>query len=236
MIEIERSPADGPNGMPQRWQVDHEVSLKPSNSLKDPVQKLIPVNGIISSSCQNKTSFGSAATQAAEMPRDELAGGTEPNAVQLHLHRGIGWGIYGTATTVVLLLVLAGAATNVSNGRLLIAGVIVVVGLTLTAFLAFLTYSMVMPALTASATGISGRLSWRDRVDADWNSITIDFDDETSPGTMRLDIGEESVSVSGQSWVGFEEFISLLGSTPPAAARLTPAARREVTRLLQTGG
>jgi hypothetical protein len=174
--------------------------------------------------------------QAAEVPRDELAGGTAPNAVQLHLHRGIGWGIYGTATTVVLLIVLAGAATNLSSGRLLIAGVIVVAGLSLTAFLGFLTYSMVIPALTASAAGVSGRLSWRGRVDADWNAIIIDVDDETPPSTIRLDIGEESVSVSGRSWVGFEEFIILLGSTPHAAARLTPAARREVSRLLQIDG
>jgi hypothetical protein len=29
MIEIERSPADGSHRMPQRWQVDHGVSLRP---------------------------------------------------------------------------------------------------------------------------------------------------------------------------------------------------------------
>jgi hypothetical protein len=30
------------------------------------------------------------------MHPDTRAGGTEPEAVQLHLHRGVGWGLYGT--------------------------------------------------------------------------------------------------------------------------------------------
>ena len=150
---------------------------------------------------------------------DTRAGGDEPEAVQLHLHRGIGWGLYGTATTVVLVIVLAGVGSNLSSGRLLMAGVIAVVGLPLTAFLALLTYSIVVPSLTVSAARVSGRLSWRGRVDADRHEITIDVVDEAPPGTLRLEIGEESVSVSGLSWVGFREFIVLVASTPQAAAR-----------------
>jgi hypothetical protein len=95
---------------------------------------------------------------------DARAGGTEPAAVQLHLHRGIGWGLYGTATTVVLVIVLAGAVSNLSSGRLVTGAVIAVVGLSLSAFLALLTYSMVVPSLTVNAARVSGRLSWRGRI------------------------------------------------------------------------
>jgi hypothetical protein len=167
---------------------------------------------------------------------DARAGGTEPDAVQLHLHWGIGWGIYGTATTVVLVLVLAGAVSNLSSGRLVTGAVIAIVGLPLSAFLALLTYSIVVPSLTVNAARVSGRLSWRGRIDVDWNEITIDLDDEAPPGTLRLSLGEESVSVSGRSWVGFREFIILVASTPQAAVRLTPAARTEVRRLLHIDG
>jgi hypothetical protein len=55
-------------------------------------------------------------------------------------------------------------------------------------------------------------------------------------GCRWLEIGEESVSVSGRSWVGFRELIVLVRSTPHAAAQLTPAARSEVSRLLQIDG
>jgi hypothetical protein len=131
---------------------------------------------------------------------------------------------------------LAGVASNLSSGRLVMAGVIAVFGLPLSAFLALLTYSIVVPSLTVSPTRVSGRLSWRGRVDADWNEITIDVVDEAPPGTLRMEIGKESVSVSGRSWVGFREFVVLVASTPQAAARLTPAARTEVMRLLQIDG
>jgi hypothetical protein len=116
------------------------------------------------------------------------------------------------------------------------AGVIAVVGLPLTAFLALLTYSIVVPSLTVSAARVSGRLSWRGRVDADWHEITIDVVDEAPPGTLQLEIGEDSMSISGRSWVGFREFVVLVASTPQAAARLTPAARTEVRRLLRIDG
>jgi hypothetical protein len=152
---------------------------------------------------------------------DTRAGGDEPEAVQLHLHRGIGWGFRGLQR-LLLVIVLAGVGSNLTSGRLLMAGVIAVVELPLTAFLALLTYSIVVPSLTVSAARVSGRLSWRGRVDADWHEITIDVDDEVPPGTLRLGIGEESVSVSGRSWVGFREFVVLVASTPHAAAHFDP--------------
>jgi hypothetical protein len=170
------------------------------------------------------------------MWEDTRRGAIEPNAVQLHLHRGVGWGLYGTATAVVLALVLAGVAANLSSGELVIACVIGVVGLALTAFLAFLTYSIVTPLLIATEDGIRGRLSRRGRVDAYWDEVTIDVDDNALPGTIRLDIGEESVSVSGRSWVGFGEFVLLVASTPQAAVRLTQPARDELSRLLHIDG
>lgn len=109
-------------------------------------------------------------------------------------------------------------------------------GLSLSAFLALLTYSIVVPSLTVNEARVSGRLSWRGRIDVDWNEITLDVDDEALPGTLRLKIGEESVSVSGRSWVGFGEFIVLVASTPQAADRLTPPPRTEMRRLLQIDG
>jgi hypothetical protein len=44
------------------------------------------------------------------------------------------------------------------------------------------------------------------------------------------------VSLNARSWVGFRELVVLLDSKPDAAARLTPAARQEVARLLRVGG
>lgn len=170
------------------------------------------------------------------MHDDARGGRAEPNRVQLHLHRGVGWGLYGTATAIVLVLVLAGIASNLSSGSIVIAGVLALAGLPFTAFLGFLTYSMVVPLLIIDGQGISGRLSLAAQVNADWNEISIDVDDEAPPGTIRLHIGEQSVSVSGRSWIGFKEFIVLVASTPRAAAQLTSAARRELSRLLQIDG
>jgi hypothetical protein len=160
----------------------------------------------------------------------------EPAAVRLHLHRGVGWGLYGTATVVMLVLVLIGTVANVQSGRIWVAAVVAAVGLAVTAFLALVTQAMVVPELTVSAAGVSGRVSRGSTVDAEWDEVTIDVGSPAQPGTIRLLIGAESVSVSAQSWVGFGELIVLVGSTPDATARLTPAARREVLRLLQVEG
>ena len=40
--------------------------------------------------------------------------------------------------------------------------------------------------------------------------------------------------LSVRSWVGFGRFLHLVAATPEATARLTPAAQREVKRLLRT--
>jgi hypothetical protein len=111
--------------------------------------------------------------------------------------------------------------------------VVAVVGLALTGFLAVVTHALVVPALTATAAGVSGRMPRGNMVDVGWDQVTIDVDEGVSPGTVRLDVGEESVSVSARSWVGFGRFLHLVAGTPDAAARLTPAAQREVNRLLR---
>lgn len=168
--------------------------------------------------------------------RDPPGDGAESAPVRLHLNRGIGWGLYGTLTAVVFVLVLAGTVTNLSAGRIWSAAVIAVVGLALTAFLAVLTHAMVVPLLTATAAGVSGRTPRNGRVDVGWDEVAIDVDDEAQPGAIRLVIGDESVSINAGSWVGFREFVVLVASTPSAVARLTPAARREVIRLLKLDG
>lgn len=169
------------------------------------------------------------------MHHDTRAGDADPSAVRLHPHRGIGWGVYGVATVVVFVLVLLGAAANLSSGRILTAVVVAVVGLALTGFLGVVTHALVVPALIATATGVSGRMPRGGAVDVGWDQVTIDVDEGVSPGTVRLDVGDESVSVSARSWVGFGRFLLLVAGTPDAAARLTPAAQREVNRLLRIG-
>ncbi|MEP6648987.1 MAG: hypothetical protein ABJA74_03625 [Lapillicoccus sp.] len=110
-----------------------------------------------------------------------------------------------------------------------------VVVLVITAFLGIVTHALVWPALTVSASGVSGQMALGRPVDIAWEDVTIDVDDDAAPGTLRLDVGAESVSVSSRSWVGFGDFVWLVCVTPAAAVRLTPAARREVVRLLEIG-
>jgi hypothetical protein len=168
--------------------------------------------------------------------RTERTASAEPAAVRLHLHRGIGWGLYGTVTVVVFVFVLFGTVANLREGGYVTAAVVAVLGLGLTAFLAMVTRTMVLPALTVSAAGVSGRTPQGRTVDVGWDEVTIDVDDEALAGTMRLDIDDETVTVNSRSWIGFRDFVILVASTSPAAARLTPAARDEVLRLLKIGG
>jgi hypothetical protein len=162
---------------------------------------------------------------------DTRAGDADPAAVRLHPHRGIGWGVYGVAAVAVLSWPAPRA--YLSSGRIVMGVVVAVVGLALTGFLAVVTHALVVPALTATAAGVSGRMPRGNTVDVGWDQVTIDVDEGVSPGTVRLDVGEESVSVSARSWVGFGRFLHLVAGTPDAAARLTPAAQREVNRLLR---
>lgn len=165
--------------------------------------------------------------------------GTEPTArpaaVRLHPHRGIGWGLYGTVTVVVLTLVLLGVGTNLRDGRYGMAAVIAVAGLAVTAFLGTLTHALVVPGLVADGAGLRGRLPRGHRVDAAWADVTVDVDGDGGPGVLRLDVGGERLTVGARSWVGFGDFVWLVASTPAAADRLTPAAVLEVTRLLRAG-
>lgn len=159
------------------------------------------------------------------------AGGAEPAAVRLHLHRGIGWGVYGTATVFVLVLVLIGTTSYVLGGRFLMAGVTAVVGLALTGFLAVVTHAMVTPSLTVTTRGVRGRMPRGNTVDAGWDEITIDVDEERH-GVVRLDVGGESVSINARAWSGVRDFVLLVAQTPHAADRLTPAALQEWLLLL----
>ena len=151
--------------------------------------------------------------------------------MQLHLHRGIGWGVYGAATVLVFVLVLIGATSYAFSGRFVMAGVTAVVGLALTAFLAVITHAMVTSALTVTAAGVRGRMPRGTRVDAGWDEVVVDVDADR-PDAIRLDVGGESVSINGRSWSGVRDFVILVASTPHAADRLTPAALQVWLRLL----
>jgi hypothetical protein len=153
-----------------------------------------------------------------------------PPAVRLHLHRGIGWGFYGTAAALMLLVGLFVPPGYLRDGRWWMAGLTAAAALALALFFAILTYAMVVPELTATAAGISGRMPRAGAVEVAWEGVTIDVDEDALPGTIRLDLGEESVSVNPRAWVGFEPFVGLVCGTPRAAARMTPAARHAVAR------
>lgn len=159
-------------------------------------------------------------------------GATAQHAVHLHLHRGVGWGFYGVGTVVVFVLVVLGIWFNLVHGRYLSALAIAVVGLATAAFLGVATHAMVTPALTVTPAGVRGRMPRGATVDAGWPAVTVDVEDEPRPGELRLNVGDESVTMSARQWIGFPEFVVLLAAVPAAAARLTPAARDEVIRLL----
>ena len=160
------------------------------------------------------------------------AGGAEPAAVRLHLHRGIGWGLYGVATVFVLVLVVIGTASYLLSGRFLMAAVTAVVGLAMAAFLGVVTHAMVAPGLTVTTAGVRGRMPRGTRVDAGWDQVTIDVDEER-PGVIGVSIGDESVSLDPRAWSGVRDFVILVAQTPHAADRLTPAALQEWLRLLR---
>jgi hypothetical protein len=158
--------------------------------------------------------------------------------VRLHLNRRMGWGFYGTVTVAVLVLVVVGAVAAAQSGRLWMAAVLVVVGLPLTAFLGVVTAAMVLPELNLSAAGVSGRTARGKAFDAPWSEVTIDAveDDrveESGHCTIRMTVGDESVSINNDAWVGFMEFIPMVVGTPAARSRLTPAAKLELVRLLE---
>jgi hypothetical protein len=158
--------------------------------------------------------------------------------VRLHLNRRMGWGFYGSVTVAVFVLVVVGSVAAAQSGRLWMAAVLVVVGLPMTAFLAVVTAAMVLPELTLSSAGVSGRTARGKAFDAPWSEVTIDAVDEdkveeSGHCTIRMTIGGESVSINNDSWVGFMEFIPWVVGTPVAKSRLTPAAKLELVRLLQ---
>ena len=153
------------------------------------------------------------------------------DVVRLHLHRGWGWGLYGSLTVVVVVVAVLTVRRYLIEGDLALAGVATVGGLAAGGLLGVLTYSIVWPELTASARGIRGRLCGGQTIDADWDAITIDVDDDAEPGTLRLDLAPEPVSISRRSWIGFDRFVVLVDSSADAASRLTPEARRAVLRM-----
>jgi hypothetical protein len=46
-------------------------------------------------------------------------------------------------------------------------------------------------------------------------------------------IGGEPMVIDARSWRGFGDFVILVAGSPEAARSMTPAARREIRRLLQ---
>lgn len=166
-----------------------------------------------------------------DMGHDARVGG-DADAVEMHLSRSVGM-IYCVVTAVVLLLVLAGIGAYLGSGHLLMALVAAVVGLAVVGFLATVTAAMILPALTVDRTGIRGRTARGKRIAAGWEDVTLDVDGNAAPGTIRIHLEGESLSLSGRSWFGFRDFVILVAGTPAAASRLTQPARAEVIRLLR---
>ena len=158
---------------------------------------------------------------------------TLPGPVRLHPHRGIGWGLYGTATALVGVVGTASAVGYLRSGRWLLAGLCILVSVPLTAFLATLTQALVRPALTVTPSGIAGSTPRGRSIAVSWEQVTIDADDDAAPSALRLDVGEECVPISAAGWVGFADVVRLVHGTPRASARLTPAGLRAVRRLLR---
>lgn len=153
---------------------------------------------------------------------------------RLRLHPGPGL-LYGALAVVVLALVVVGAAAYTARGRLLLAFVTVAVGLVVTAFLAFLALTVLLPVLDVAATGLRGRMGAGQAVDAPWSQVRVDVDEDAPPGRLRLQVGGASLSINADSWLGFRAFLAVLATNDEADACLSPAARREVTRLLVGG-
>ncbi|MBU2667253.1 hypothetical protein KOI35_27460 [Actinoplanes bogorensis] len=152
------------------------------------------------------------------------------DSVELRPNRRTGAG-YGVLTAVVLLLVLAGVVAYLGSGRLLMAVVTAVVGLSITGFLTVITAALLLPALTADRSGVRGRTARGARLAATWDDITLDVGERAAPGTLRITLNGETLTLTGRSWSGFRDFVTLVAGTPAAASRLTPPAFAEVRRL-----
>lgn len=156
--------------------------------------------------------------------------------MRLHLHRGYGWGLYGTLTAVVGVVALLATARYVSAGEFIFAGVMALGGVVVAGFLGIVTYAIVWPELTASTHGVQGRMCWGRTFDGSWSEITIDVDEGAEAHTLRLELGQQSVSINAQTWMGFNDFVVLVASSAHASARLTPEARAEVLRMFGLPG
>jgi hypothetical protein len=151
--------------------------------------------------------------------------------VPLHLHRGLGLVLYGTGTLAVVVLGTVSTVWNATSGRIIATVVTALGSLAVAAFLATVTHAMLWPNLTVTESGIRGRVSVARAVDLAWEDVTIDVDVDDPPGTLRLQLGTDTFTLSTRSWVGFEEFVLLVSASWTASERLTPAARREIARL-----
>ncbi|HYP45132.1 MAG TPA: hypothetical protein VEQ66_08055 [Propionibacteriaceae bacterium] len=156
---------------------------------------------------------------------------SRPASVWLHPHRGAG-ASYAALATVVLVIVVPTVISNLVRGWLLLALAATVGGIAVTGLLAVLALALLLPGLDVRATGLTGRLGARRRVDVGWDEVTVDVSEEAPPGRLRLDVADDAVEVDVHSWAGFRAFVLLVISTPAANRRLTPAARGEITRLL----
>lgn len=152
--------------------------------------------------------------------------------VHLHPHRAPGV-LYLVLAVAVGVVVVLGLVSYLSSGRFGSAAVTLVVGLGVTAFVGGLALAILVPGLDLDGERVRGRVAVRTTVDVGWDEVVVDVDDDSPRGRFRLDLGATSLTVDARSWTGFGEVVLLLASTPAPGRRLTPAARREVARLLQ---
>ena len=146
---------------------------------------------------------------------------------QLRLQRQVG-AVYGVLGAVLLVLAVVIPVNWIVDGAPLQALVSFPLLLAFGVGSGRLAWPMLRTALVADASGLRGRTPKGRLLDVGWEDVAIDSDQET----VTLEIGPETLRLSGGGWVGFDDFLDVVSRTPAAAARLTPAAREEVIRRL----
>lgn len=152
----------------------------------------------------------------------------QPPVAELHLHRGpgVGWGI---VALVLFGLGLVMSGSYLAQGRWVSGVVFLVLPLIFGWGISRIALPMLRTRLTADAEGVRGRTPKDQVIEVGWDAIGID----AAEGRLLLTIGEETIGLTPEGWVGLSDFVALLYRLPAAAARMTPAACRQTAEWLE---